>query len=276
MQWNAEAEELLKKVPFFVRKKVRARVEKEAEEAGKSSVTTSDVEATQKRYLAGMQSEVRGYQIDTCFGPQGCPNRTSAGEHLMVQIEKRLQEADLLSFLKRSVKGGLKFHHEFRVTLADCPNACSQPQIKDIGIIGAAIPEIGDAECTRCESCADTCKENAIALKEDQPDPCIDHRRCVSCGQCIAACASGTLQEACRGFRVQLAGKLGRHPQLAKELPGIFTEEEVLQIVEDCLALYRRRSTGGRRFAEIFSEKDFIKLSQRYAGMKPLPGPDGR
>ena len=28
----------------------------------------------------------------------------------------------------------LKFHHEFRVTVADCPNSCSQPQIKDIGI----------------------------------------------------------------------------------------------------------------------------------------------
>jgi dissimilatory sulfite reductase (desulfoviridin) alpha/beta subunit len=267
MHWSAEAEELLKKVPFFVRKKVRARVEKEAEAAGKSTVAPSDVTATQKRYLAGMQSEVRGYQIDTCFGPQGCPNRTSAGEHLMVQIEKRLQDADLLSFLKRSVKGALKFHHELRVTLADCPNACSQPQIKAIGIIGAAIPAIGDAECTRCESCVETCKENAIALKDDQPKPCIDYRRCLSCGQCIAVCASGTLQEACRGFRVQLAGKLGRHPQLAKELPGIYSEEEVLQIVEDCLDLYKARSTDGRRFAEIFTEEDFVVLSQRYPAL---------
>lgn len=276
MLWRADAEELLKKVPFFVRKKVRARVEKEAQEAGKSAVTVSDVKATQKRYLTGMQAEVRGYQIDTCFGPQGCPNRASDSEQLMVQIEKRLQEADLLSFLKRSVKGALKFHHEFRVTLADCPNACSQPQIKDIGIIGAAIVEIGDAECTRCENCVDTCKESAIALKEDQPNPVIDYRRCLSCGQCIAVCESGTLQEARRGFRVQLAGKLGRHPQLAKELPGIYSDEEVLQIVEDCLALYKQRSAGGRRFAEIFNEEDFQKLSRRYTGMQPLPGPDSR
>ena len=30
MQWTPEAEDAIKKVPFFVRKKVRARVEKEA------------------------------------------------------------------------------------------------------------------------------------------------------------------------------------------------------------------------------------------------------
>jgi len=36
MKWTPEAEVTIKKVPFFVRKKVRLRVEKEAAEAGKS------------------------------------------------------------------------------------------------------------------------------------------------------------------------------------------------------------------------------------------------
>lgn len=47
MKWTAEAEDLLKKVPFFVRKRVRARVEKEAEEAGKTVVSPVEVTATQ-------------------------------------------------------------------------------------------------------------------------------------------------------------------------------------------------------------------------------------
>ena len=274
MQWSPDAEELLKKVPFFVRKKVRARVEKEANEAGKSTVMSADVRATQKRYLAGMQKEVRGYQIDSCFGPQGCPNRANHADSLLRQIESLLQEADLLTFLKNSVKGDLKFHHEFRVTLADCPNACSQPQIKDIGIIGAAIPEIGDAACTQCESCIDACKENAITLEGDEQIPHIELKKCLACGQCIAVCPSGTIQDAGRGYRVQLAGKLGRHPQLAKELPGIYNEEEVIRIVKDCLALYKNRSKNGHRFADIFSEKDYQQMSQRYASR--LPWPDGR
>ena len=39
MKWMKEAEEAIKKVPFFVRKKVKARVEKEAGEAGKPVVS---------------------------------------------------------------------------------------------------------------------------------------------------------------------------------------------------------------------------------------------
>jgi hypothetical protein len=39
MKWMPEAEEAIKKVPFFVRKRVKARVEKEAMEAGKQAVS---------------------------------------------------------------------------------------------------------------------------------------------------------------------------------------------------------------------------------------------
>ena len=266
MKWTAEAEDLLKKVPFFVRKKVRARVEKEAREAGKPVVSPAEVKATQKRFLAGQQADIQGYRIETCFGPSGCPNRAIAGDQLMARIETHLKKADLLGFLKQSVKGDLKYHHEFRVSLADCPNACSQPQIKDIGIIGAAVPESGDGDCTNCAACVEACSEEAIVLKGDEPCPSIDYRRCLNCGRCVAVCPSGALRSSCQGFRVQLGGKLGRHPRLARELPGIHTENEVLQIVADCLTLYKQRSTDGRRFAEIFTPDDFDAFSRKYPG----------
>ena len=265
MQWTPEAEAAVKKIPFFVRKKVRSRVEQEAQEAGKNVVSLAEVNATKKRYLKNMKSEVKGYQIDTCFGPNGCPNRANTADRLMEQIEGLLKKENLLAFLQQSVKGELKFHHEFRVTLADCPNACSQPQIKDIGIIGAAVPEITDQECTQCEACIEECKEMAIELKSDGTGPQIDYKRCLACGKCMAVCPTDTLATGCRGFRVQLGGKLGRHPRLARELPGIYTESQVLDIVRDCLDLYKRKSTGGRRFAEIFSDQDFDRFANRYS-----------
>jgi anaerobic sulfite reductase subunit C len=266
MKWTAEAEELLKKVPFFVRRKVRARVEKEAREVGIPVVSPAEVMATQKRFLAGQQADIQGYRIEACFGRSGCPNRAVAADHLLAQIEACLKEADLLGFLKQAVTGELKYHHEFRVSLADCPNACSQPQIKDIGIIGAAVPATGDAACTRCAACVEACREEALVLREEAPSPSIDYRRCLNCGRCVAACPSGTLQSTCCGFRVQLAGKLGRHPRLARELPGIYTADEVLRIVSDCLVLYKQRSTAGRRFAEIFTPDDFAEFSRKYPG----------
>ena len=63
---------------------------------------------------------------------------------------------------------------------------------------------------------------------------------------------------------MQLGGKLGRHPQLARELPLIFSEEQVLGIVEECLKLYKQRSRHGRRFAEILTDQDIADLAQRF------------
>ncbi len=46
MKWTSEAEAAIKKVPFFVKKKVRSRVENEAAAAGKKVVSLADVKAT--------------------------------------------------------------------------------------------------------------------------------------------------------------------------------------------------------------------------------------
>ena len=265
MEWTPEAEAAIKKVPFFVRKRVRTRVEKEAREAHKPIVSIAEVKATKTRYLTGMASEIKGYQVDTCFGPSGCPNRAAIGDTLIRKIESLLKSQDLLGFLKERVQGDLKFHHEFRVGVADCPNACSQPQIKDIGIIGACIPMLTEEPCNRCEACVDVCKENAISLDQNGEAPDIDYQRCLKCGKCMDVCPTGTLVEGEKGFRVQLGGKLGKHPKLAKELPGIFNEEEVIRIVKDCIDFYKKNSRHGERFAEIFLETGFRKLAERYS-----------
>lgn len=260
MQWTAEAEKALKKAPFFIRKKVKSRVEKETAAEGKMVVDIEAVKTTQKRYLSGMAAEVKGYQLDTCFGSSGCPNRSAISDDLLKRLERVLQEADLLSFLKKQVGDNLKFHHEFRVTVADCPNACSQPQIKDIGIIGAVMPTITVQACSGCEACVDVCPDDAIVLDETVA---IDRQRCMACGKCILACPTGTLDEKTRGYRILLGGKLGRHPRLARELPGIFREQEVLQILDVCLALYKKKSRDGKRFAELLTDADIETLAKR-------------
>jgi dissimilatory sulfite reductase (desulfoviridin) alpha/beta subunit len=265
MQWTAEAEAAIKKVPFFVRKRVRARVEDEAQQAGKKKVSLADVRLTQKRYLAKMSDEVRGYQLETCFGPGGCPNRAIDSDTLVERLEEILQRSDLRNFLEARVKGGLKHHHEFRATVADCPNACSQPQIKDMGIIGAAEPVITNEPCTLCQLCVEACAENAVRLKDSEEMPEIDYDRCVRCGKCIDVCPTGTLATGQRGYRVLLAGKLGRHPRLAEELPGIYQEDEVLSILEGCLDYYKRNSKHGERFAEVYQDAQSLGLAILHA-----------
>jgi anaerobic sulfite reductase subunit C len=264
MQWTDEAEAAVKKVPFFVRKKVRTRVEKETASAGRARVTLSDVKATQARFLKKMGSEVKGYQVDACFGGSGCPHRATTSESLLEGIQRVMADADLLGFLRSRVKGDLKFHHEFRISIADCPNACSQPQIKDVGILGAATPAFTDTPCTACGACSDACKEDAVQLSATGEASAIDAARCVHCCSCMAACPTGTLTTGKKGYRVLIGGKLGRHPRLASELPGIHDAETVVQMIGDFLAFYKSRSTHGQRFAQLLTDADIDAFAKKW------------
>jgi dissimilatory sulfite reductase (desulfoviridin) alpha/beta subunit len=261
VKWSEEAEAAIKKVPFFVRKRVRARVEDEARKAGKRSVSLADVRLTQRRYLAKMSDEVKGYQLETCFGPSDCPNRALDSDRLVERLERTLKGADLRAFLEKRVQGGLKHHHEFRVAVADCPNACSQPQIKDMGVIGASEPMVTEELCTLCGLCSEACIEDAIGLKDAEEAPRIDYDRCVRCGKCVEVCPTGTLATRRKGYRVLLGGKLGRHPRLAEELSGLFAEDEVIDILEKCLNFYKRKSSQGERFAEVFKGAKSLDLT---------------
>ena len=258
MKWSQEAEQAVAKVPFFVRRLVRKRVEEEASGKGARVVELAHVTACRTRFLANMEDEVKGYQLETCFASSGCPNRAVAGDELVRDLEKLLAAAGLRDFLKQRVNGPLKMHHDFRVTVAECPNACSRPQIVDIGIIGASSPAASDELCSRCGACAAVCREGAISLlPEDLDRPAIFGEKCVACGQCVKACPSGTLVEHEAGYRMLLGGKLGRHPQLGIELPGIFSAAEILRLTDRCVAHYKEHNREGERFGDILKRTGY-------------------
>ncbi len=260
MKWDTDAENAIKKVPFFVRKKVKKRVEDHVVQKGGSLVQLSDVNELKARFLArgGMEKEIKGYEVSACFGADGCPNVAHSTAALVKDIELIFQKADIRGFLKKTVVGDLKFHHEFRVSVSDCPNACSRPQIVDIGIIGAAIPGLSGEPCTQCNACVEACREKAIVLEADQPMPLINMDQCLMCKQCIVACPTKTLEEKQNGFRVFLGGRLGRHPRLAMEIPGLKTHKQVLAIVQNCITFYKRNSKNGQRFSQILSSVDQV------------------
>ncbi len=253
MKWSPDAEDALSRVPFFVRKRVRKRVEEEALRSGAREVRLEHVTICKKRFLNSMDDEVRGYQIESCFGPGGCPNRAADSGELLQSLETLLGGENLRAFLKERVGGPLKVHHEFRITVADCPNACSRPQIADIGIIGASLPGLSGEPCTMCGACTEACKEEALTLPDESETPVIDVDKCLACGQCIAVCPTGTLREDARGFRILLGGKLGRHPQLGWEIGGVHPAEDVVRIVKQCIDLYRGKCLHGERFGEVLN-----------------------
>ncbi|RJP87771.1 MAG: 4Fe-4S dicluster domain-containing protein [Desulfobacteraceae bacterium] len=257
MEWTKDAEKAIQKVPFFVRKKVKARVEEEAKNDGSAFVSLSHVKTVRQRFLTNMSAEIKGYQVDACFSDGGCPNAIFPGG-IQEKIEVLLKKKDLLGFLKNRVKGEIRFHHEFKITVSDCPNACSRPQIKDIGIIAAKMPQATDTPCTGCMECVNICKESAIQVNDNDQGPQIDLPLCVGCGQCICVCPTGSIKTDKQGYRVLLGGKLGRHPRLASELPGIFTENETLAIVARCIDYYKSASHNGERFADLMARDETL------------------
>jgi dissimilatory sulfite reductase (desulfoviridin) alpha/beta subunit len=258
MKWSVEAEAAVSKVPFFVRKRVKKRVEEEALRCGAKEVHLQHVQTCQKRFLNQMEDEVKGYQVETCFGPTGCPNRAVTWDDLSRKVEDRIAQRNLKSFLKERVQGPLKIHHEFRISIADCPNACSRPQIADLGLIGARKPKVSDAPCSQCGACVEICREKAIFLNGQ--GPLVDFSKCLHCGQCLNVCPTGTLLEDTKGYRIQVGGKLGRHPRLARELPGIYGLEETLRMVDRCLDHYQRYCQQGERFGEVLERTGLEEL----------------
>jgi dissimilatory sulfite reductase (desulfoviridin) alpha/beta subunit len=202
-----------------------------------------------------MKQEVKGYGIETCFGAGGCPNRACHTDDLPEMMEKVLERKDLKGFLQRKVKGPLKRHHEFRVSVSDCPNGCSRPQIADFGLLGAERPKVSKKPCNACGACEAICKEEAIVLQGETVR--IDESRCLACGQCIGVCPTGTLISAEKGYRILLGGKLGRHPRLAEALPSIYSSARVLEALNQCLDHYLRFSTQGERLGEILERVPF-------------------
>ncbi len=279
MEWTKDAADAVKRVPFFIRKRVRARIEAMAAEAGKNIVTMDDVNAARKRYLNNMESEIKGYSVSGCFGQSGCPNRISDDTSLMESLEKILAGAGLYDFLKKRIDGPLKFHHEFRLSLSSCPNACSQPQIADLGIIGAAMPLVKDEPCSGCGACLKSCIEDAVRMPESEDGsggkvaqarqgngllPEIINSLCVKCGACAAKCPTGTIVIGKKGYRILLGGRLGRHPRLADELGGIHSAKTVCDVVSACIAFYKENAVHGERFADIVAKNpgsvmNFIK-----------------
>jgi Dissimilatory sulfite reductase (desulfoviridin), alpha and beta subunits len=267
MEWTKEAKERIAKVPFFIRNWVKKRVEEETRRSDAKVVTVAHVQSCQKEFLHRMEDEVKGYQVETCFGSGGCPNQAVSSETLMKKIETKLAQRKMKAFLKEKVVGPLKFHHEFRVSLSDCPNACSRHQIVDISLIGARKPLVTkEYPCNQCAACVEICPEKAISLAEN--DPFINQDKCLSCGKCIAVCPTGTLHENYQGFRIQIGGKLGRHPQLGRELPEIYSEEEALNIIDQCLDYYQQNSSKGERLGEIMEQKGFDALFEKLIDTK--------
>ncbi len=93
------------KSPFFVKKRVKKRVEDEAEALGADVVTADHVNICKNRFMNRMEDEIKGFRIETCFSSSGCPNSIMDISGFSEGIEKLCFKEDIKRFLRKNVKG---------------------------------------------------------------------------------------------------------------------------------------------------------------------------
>ncbi|MBI4350489.1 MAG: 4Fe-4S binding protein [Elusimicrobia bacterium] len=187
--------------------------------------------------------------VSGCNKNATCPNSLGRAEGLRRRMESLLEEEGLAAWVGRMLPEPALARHAFRAATAECPNACSRPQIKDFGVIQRSLPGKGGGACDNCGLCVKACCECGITL--DARGPAVDLELCVRCGACAKVCPTGALRAEKKGFSVYIGGRLGRHPRLGVEVLELTDEEGVLLALRAVVKGYIREGRRGERFGDL-------------------------
>ena len=148
----------------------------------------------------------------------------------------------------------LKWHtvrlpHKFKIGIGGCPNNCVKPGFHDFGIMGQSVPDYDPDLCNACSKCSviGTCLVKA-AYQDEDGNLVIDSDKCTNCGKCIGACNFDSIEEKARGYKVTIGGIWGKTQRMATPVPGIYSEDEVMKLIEKAILLYREQGITGERF----------------------------
>lgn len=182
----------------------------------------------------------KSYVLNQC---NNCPRSVPMIKDLNHLIKNNLDELKLHSKLAKKFTN-VSYHYLPKISISGCPNGCSQPQIKDFGLIGYHSPKVTDKNCNHCKRCISSCMEQAIKITKDSVT--IDYSSCINCGDCIRVCPSGAISYDQVGWRLLQGGRLGRHPKLAKEIGTTKDNYEVVNWIQNWLIKYLKSKDSKR------------------------------
>ena len=157
--------------------------------------------------------------------------------------------------------------HKFKIAVGGCPHNCVKPDLNDIGIIGQRVFTPDLDKCRGCRSCAIElqCPMKAATVKDGKIH--IDASVCNHCGRCIGKCPFGVFENAKAGYKVCIGGRWGKKTSIGKPLSKIFeSEEEVLDVVERAICLFRDEGIKGERFADTIDRLGFDYVEKKLIG----------
>lgn len=151
--------------------------------------------------------------------------------------------------------------HKFKIALGGCPNNCVKPDLNDLGIIGARAPGYDESKCRGCKKCQieTACPVHAAKLTDGKLK--IDPELCNHCGRCIAKCPFHCGDDGVYGWRIYVGGRWGKRVAHGRMLQKFFTDrQEVFDVVEKAILLFREQGVSGERFADTIERIGFDKV----------------
>ena len=144
----------------------------------------------------------------------------------------------------------VKLPHKFKIGVGGCPNNCVKPDLNDLGIVGQRIPGFKADLCRGCKVCQ---VENACPVKAAKVVDgvlTINKDVCNNCGRCAGKCPFGALETGETLYKVYVGGRWGKKVRMGSPLQKLFTREEVLNVVEKAILLFKSKGESGERFGQ--------------------------
>lgn len=154
--------------------------------------------------------------------------------------------------------------HKFKIAVGGCPNNCVKPDLNDLGIVGQRVPMADFSKCRGCKKCQveENCPVKVAKVTDGKI--AIDPDACNNCGRCKGKCPFGVLEEYKEGFKIYIGGRWGKKVAHGTPLTKIFdSEEEVLEVVERAILLFRDEGISGERFADTVSRLGFDYVNEK-------------
>lgn len=158
----------------------------------------------------------------------------------------------------------VKLPHKFKIAAGGCPNNCIKPELNDFGIVGQRVPILDTGICRQCKLCnaEKGCPLQAIKRAGDEK-PLIETSGCNNCGRCAKTCPFGAITGEETRFKAFLGGRWGKQIRIGTAMSVLFTQEEVLSLIEKSLLLFMDQGAKGERFAAVVERLGMEETEKR-------------
>lgn len=158
----------------------------------------------------------------------------------------------------------VKLPHKFKIAAGGCPNNCVKPNLNDLGVIGQKLPNFDPEVCRGCKKCKIESICPMGAAKVNDGKMAIDPNVCIHCGRCDGKCPFGAITNSTQGYQIYIGGRWGKKVAHGKPLTRILTsEEEVLNVIEKAILLFREQGIAGERFADTVERIGFEQVQEQ-------------